>query len=954
MTRKNFGYLFFIFAILFSAQNLWAQADSVDVTFIYKPAGNPSVVFLPGEFNNWGPNSNGNIAPNAPSRMNFDAMTGQWIKTVRLRVGGPASGGAVQGAYQYKFNENGVSTGWKSDPLNPRRNANDRFNSILYVRNPTIHYLLPNTVSGLMSGTLPHISAYIFPGKNSVIDTAALRLYINNTEYKNLGANYDATTKFLSFVPPSPLSGGVHKLKLVARTTTGSQNADSTTFTILVNPPLVVQALPAGVKDGINYIGPTTATLVLQAPRKEFVYVIGSFNNWQIDANYFMKRTPDSSRYWITLDNLAPSNQYLYQYFVNGNLRIADSYAEQVSDPEDRSISNVTYPNLIQYPIGQTEEVTSVLQTAQSPYNWQATNYKRPAQKDLVIYELLIRDFIAAHDYKTLIDTLSYLQNLGVNAIELMPINEFAGNISWGYNPSFYFAADKYYGPRQDLKRFIDECHKRGIAVILDMVLQHSDGQHPLVRLYNIGGYGPPTRDNPWYNPTAPHTDFFFGYDFNHESNATKALVDRVNAFWLKEYRVDGFRFDFTRGFTNKSGYSGGRDESRIAILKRMADQIWAVDSTAYVIIEHLIDDNSEMKELAEYRRGMMLWGNLNIAYSQSAMGWLEDSGQRSDLSGGYYKTRGWSKPGLITYMESHDEEWLMYKSLQFGRSSGSYNVKDLNTALNRIKLVATFFLTVPGPKMIWQFGELGYDRHLPSGSEPGRTDPKPVLWNYYQRPERRKLYKVFQALLKTRNENEVFRSAETQVSLHVGQGQYDRRINLTHSSMNVTIIGNFHVVQLNVNPNFQNPGRWYDYFSGDSINVNNIQTAFLLQPGEFHIFTTKRLPPPEPGLLTVVGESNFTEIPQIFILHQNYPNPFNPETTIRFDLSRPAGVTLRVFNLLGEEVATLINEKMPAGTHTQKWNGKTASHQQVGSGIYLLRLQAGNEVKVRKMVVVR
>ncbi|WP_243664309.1 alpha-amylase family glycosyl hydrolase [Rhodothermus marinus] len=92
------------------------------------------------------------------------------------------------------------------------------------------------------------------------------------------------------------------------------------------------------------------------------------------------------------------------------------------------------------------------------------TDFERPPAHELVIYELLIRDFVARHDYATLIDTLDYLERLGVNAIELMPVAEFDGNISWGYNPAFHLALDKYYGPADDLKRFVDECHRRGIA----------------------------------------------------------------------------------------------------------------------------------------------------------------------------------------------------------------------------------------------------------------------------------------------------------------------------------------------------------------------------------------------------------------------------------------------------------------------------------------------------------
>ena len=193
--------------------------------------------------------------------------------------------------------------------------------------------------------------------------------------------------------------------------------------------------------------------------------------------------------------------------------------------------------------------------------------------------------------------------------LNLMPVNEFEGNESWGYNPSFYFAADKYYGPKNDLKRFIDECHKRDIAVILDIVLNHSYGRSSFVRLYSSGDFGPPTEENPWYNVISPNPVFSWGYDFNHESEQTKQLVDRINKYWLEEYKFDGFRFDFTKGFTNTPGDGGSFDQSRINILKRMADNIWEVDSSAYVILEHFAP-NSEEQVLSDY--GMMIWGNLN------------------------------------------------------------------------------------------------------------------------------------------------------------------------------------------------------------------------------------------------------------------------------------------------------------------------------------------------------
>ena len=93
-------------------------------------------------------------------------------------------------------------------------------------------------------------------------------------------------------------------------------------------------------------------------------------------------------------------------------------------------------------------------------------------------------------------DTLNYLEELGINAIELMPVNEFEGNNSWGYNPSFHMALDKYYGTPEAFKALVDACHARGIAVILDVVYNHVFSQSPLAKLYWDPIAFKPTIDN--------------------------------------------------------------------------------------------------------------------------------------------------------------------------------------------------------------------------------------------------------------------------------------------------------------------------------------------------------------------------------------------------------------------------------------------------------------------------
>jgi len=243
---------------------------------------------------------------------------------------------------------------------------------------------------------------------------------------------------------------------IIAKATSISGGVAYDTVSYSVKGTVEIADLPAGVVHGINYIDDSTITLVFYAPNKEFIYVVGDFNNWTTSSKYYMKRTPDNSTYWLTITGLSSQVEYAFQYLINGTLLLADPYAEKILESEDGEIDNNTYPNLKKYPSGKADGSVSVFEINKQKYQWTASEYQRPDRQKAVIYELLLRDFLSTHNYQTLIDTLDYLERLGINAIELMPINEFEYNNSWGYNPSFYFAPDKYYGTENALKKFID------------------------------------------------------------------------------------------------------------------------------------------------------------------------------------------------------------------------------------------------------------------------------------------------------------------------------------------------------------------------------------------------------------------------------------------------------------------------------------------------------------------
>ena len=528
-------------------------------------------------------------------------------------------------------------------------------------------------------------------------------------------------------------------------------------FAYAVPLDVAMADVPEGLEPGITFVD-GTLRLNLYAPGKEHIFVLGSFNDYRPEVAYQMRPAEDG-HWWIEIEGLDPAGPHTFQYLVDGKVRIADPYSTVVLDPSnDPFIDERVYPDLPPYP-AEAQGILSLIDPQVAEYDWQTEDYERPPQERLVVYELLVRDFLESHSYTDLIDTLDYLEYLGVNAIELMPVNEFEGNISWGYNPSYHMALDKYYGPIYEFKRLVDECHQRGIAVIVDVVYNHGFSQSPLAQLYWDGPNFRPTEDNPWMNVFAKHP-FNVGYDFNHESPATREFVKRVMRYWLEEFRLDGFRFDLSKGFTQVDangnvGAWGNYDPSRLVILKDYADEVWSTTPGAYVIMEHFADWQEE-QEMAEYEEGMLLWNKMQPQYKEAVLGY------NSNLAGASYLNRGWEVPGLVSYMESHDEERLIYEALLYGNSEGSYNVKNLQTALARVEAASVMFYTIPGPKMLWQFGELGYDFSI-NYCEDGtvnndcRTGPKPIRWDYLEENARRRLYERTAALLDLTQSYDVF-----------------------------------------------------------------------------------------------------------------------------------------------------------------------------------------------------
>ncbi len=668
---------------------------------------------------------------------------------------------------------------------------------------------------------------------------ATLTLTLNGTVVKTAtGTSFDYSTTISAV--------GDYAFRLEAKA--GDEIATDSAFTT-VPTTATVATRPSGIDNGhyYNTDDPTKVTLCTYAASKTAparnVFVVGDFNNWILSNNYQLKR--DGNYFWIEIDGLTPQQEYAYQYVVvraDGTVkRIDDLYAEKVLHPDDQYEPSTVDPTLKAYP-EKADGYVSVIQTNKPAFAWSdaTLNFKRPNKNNLVIYELWVYDFTPDRSFRGVIDRLDYIENLGVNAIELMPITEFDGNYNWGYSPNHYFAPDKAYGSADDLKTLIDECHKRGIAVILDMVFNHATGLNPMNALYP---YGSDLASNPWFNVTAPHSDNVYE-DWNHDFAPAKTMFKRALQYWLDEYKIDGYRMDLAHGFCGADCNTLG------ANLAEYNNTVKAASADAYFIQEYWGNDPSAATLV---NQGMICWAGgsgLNKAYGQTAMGWLKD-GDGLDANSANIGD------GYITYCNSHDEERNFFKAKQWGNGAMK---TDLAVRSHRVPLNIAFNVLLNGSHMFYQYDELGYDyskyqneyeqfgkddngnyKLTPSVDEDVKTGkkPRPESRDYFKEGPRMQAYQQVAQLIRLRTQllTSVFEGNPTAVSIGAGKA-----IRTIQWGSNVYVVGNFSATdaQTATIP----AGTWYNYLAGGSSVAGG--STVTLQVGDLLILTNKKLELPE------------------------------------------------------------------------------------------------------------
>ena len=455
----------------------------------------------------------------------------------------------------------------------------------------------------------------------------------------------------------------------------------------------------------------------LRAPYNEKAYLLGDFSDEPVE----MKKGEDG--YFRTKVELA-DGEHQYKFKVQSKSHFLDENAwVEVIDPKATAIDPGAQMAIVRIKNGER-----ILDN----YEWKHDVSDLPTQDQLVIYEMLVQDFAQPGEdkvnFQSVIAQLDYIQDLGINAIEIMPVQACPMEIGWGYNCRHYFALRPSYGRPEDLKQLVDECHGRGIEVILDMVLNHSESESPLTQI----------DFDYWYRREAKDPDNSWGPEFDYEHYdehydcypAREYMRDMVN-FWVSEYHIDGLRFDAVKQIDNPDFLNWITDEAGMA----------AKPGTCYSIAEHIPEDPS----LTGLNRPFdSCW---RVSFHYNILDLLTKPGYDIKVVKELVDpiTQGFgSNTNVINYTTSHDQDHLMSdlgNTQIFGEE-----------AFKRAKLAAVMVMTALGIPMMWMGEEFGI-----AGEK--SLDPAPLDWALLDNEDNNGLLQYYQGLIRLRKENGALRS---------------------------------------------------------------------------------------------------------------------------------------------------------------------------------------------------
>jgi len=420
--------------------------------------------------------------------------------------------------------------------------------------------------------------------------------------------------------------------------------------------------------------GGTGVTFRTWAPNASSVHVAGAFNGWSMTS---LPLTSEGNGVW-SRDVTAASPGQPYKFVLNGSLWRRDPYSRQLEGSGTRN-------SLIHQP---------------AAFNWGTNTFAMAPAHELVIYEMHIGAF---HDpvpgdgqpgrFTNAIQKLDHLVDLGINAVELMPISEFPTSTSWGYNLSYPFAIESTYGTPDQFKAFVKACHERGIAVLMDVVHNHWGSDNDDWSLWQYDGWSTNGNGGIYFFNEPAYCCTWWGPRPDYRRPEVRAYILDNFRMWKQDYRIDGFRWDAPQ-------FMLYNDNTRTVVIPDASNLIHTVIST-------LSNEFERTFHIAEDIKGVIGFNSHWDMSYQGTMQGIMSTGNDNDRNMSTLAGAINSDPQRIIYSESHDSTGdLNSWAIRFPNAVDA-TAPEGYYARKRSTLAALFTLTAPGTPMLWMGQEM-------------------------------------------------------------------------------------------------------------------------------------------------------------------------------------------------------------------------------------------------------
>jgi 1,4-alpha-glucan branching enzyme len=585
--------------------------------------------------------------------------------------------------------------------------------------------------------------------------------------------------------------------------------------------------VPAYAKQGVTL--PSTAsgdstTFVVRAPGRSLVKIrIAPLGQSPASATgIVMRLNTDNYTWWINLKLAAGTYQYLYE--MPDGTTLYDPWGRYNGTSGSR------------FTIG-AEGLTA------DDYVWQTTSWQRPPLNKLAIYELNLQEAVGGYfgraagqeTFTDLISLLPHYDSLGINAIELMPINDFGSvgqsGFSWGYDLNTDLALEPGYGTPHDLKVLVDSAHARGIAIILDVVFNQLNGTGPLWQIAPQIGVSQYFKNATDTRPNEDPTSYF--QDLDHWTTYTQEYVYTALKMWIDDYRIDGFRYDFTKGI----GWDPTQPTKGILGWANRIDTEYS--GKIYQTAEHLPESPTliHMSGLTSGWHDAFHDEMFNEA-SQKSTSLDNFENYILDLAGytssdvpntqSSYDDR--TNPVNMTV--NHDEQSLIYEMTQFQGVSSS-------DALKRDKLYGTFIFTSLGVPFLWEGMEYGEPRGWPNSDT--RMSYRPVQFSLASTSSGQSHFEYYKKLIYQRLHNPaLYQGRLRRLYKYYGQKSLVWGFEDTASTAKVMCVANLtNSTQTITNVPWLATGTWYDIFDNSQFQASGTTiSSFTIPAYTARVFT--------------------------------------------------------------------------------------------------------------------